>query len=70
MSGPQLLYNAYFMHINYGVTLVVMNNAVCRTCLSSVLEVTCLIERLLSCASMLDVIEMVACPTFMSHMLD
>ena len=36
MSGPQLLYNAYIMHINCGIKLVVMNNTVCLTCLSSV----------------------------------
>ena len=45
MSGPQLLYNAYVMHINYGIMLVVMNNVVCPTCLSSVPEATCLIAR-------------------------
>ena len=70
MSGPQLLYNTYVMHINCGITLVVMNNAVCPTRLSSVLEATCLIEHPLSHASMLDVTEMEACPTFRSHMLD
>ena len=31
-------------------------------------EVTCLIEHPTSCASMPKVIEMVACPTFMSHL--
>ena len=67
MSGPRLLYNTYVMHINCGITLVVMNNTVCPTRLSSVLEATCLIKRPLSHASMLDVTEMVACPTFMRH---
>ena len=45
MSGPQLLYNAYFMHIDIGTILVVMNNVVCPTRLSLVSEVTCLIAR-------------------------
>ena len=52
MSGPQLLYNAYVMHINCGITLVVMNNTMCPTRLSSVFEATCLIARPLLCASM------------------
>ena len=69
MSGPQLLCNAYIMHINYGITLVMMNNAVCPTCLSSVLKATCLIACSIPHASMLETTKMVACPTFMSHYL-
>ena len=46
MSGPQLLYNAYVMHINYGLMLVVMNNTVCPTRWSSVPKATCLIVLL------------------------
>ena len=45
MSGPQLLYNAYIMHINCGIMLVMMSNAVCLTHLSLVSEATCLIAR-------------------------
>ena len=45
MSSPQFLYNAYIMHINCGIMLVVMNNVVCPTRLSVVLEATCLIVR-------------------------
>ena len=45
MSGPQLLYNAYVMHINCGIMLAVMNNVVCPTRLSSVPEVTYFITR-------------------------
>ena len=43
MISPQFFYNAYVMHINCGIMLVVMNNVVCPTRLSSVPEVTCLI---------------------------
>ena len=66
MSGPQLIYNTYVMHINCGIPLVVMNNAVCPTRWSSVPEATCLIAYLILRSSMLKVIEMVTCPTFMS----
>ena len=29
MSHPQLIYNAYVMHINCGIMLIMMNNAMC-----------------------------------------
>ena len=52
MSGPQLLYNAYIMHIICDIMLVVMNNAMCPTRLSSMLEATFLIAGPLPHASM------------------
>ena len=70
MSSPQLLYNAYIMHINSGITFVVMNNAVYPTRLSSVPKATCLIAHPLPRASMPEVTEMVVCTTFMSHLPD
>ena len=50
--------------------LVMVTSAMCRTRLSSVLQATCLIARLLPRATMLEVTEMMACLTFMIHMLD
>ena len=44
------------------------NNRVCPTHLSLMLEVTCSIERPISCASMSEVTEMVTCLSFMSNM--
>ena len=70
MSGPQLIYNAYVMYINYGITLVVMNNTVCPTHWSSVLEETYLIVHLTPRSSMPEVTEKVACPTSMSLLPD
>ena len=58
------------MHINCGITLVVMNNVVCSIRLSSVPKATCLITRPLLRVSMPKVTEMVACSTLMSHFPD
>ena len=69
MSGPQL-YITLMLYINCGITLVMVNDVACLTCLSSVLETTCSIERLIPCASMLKVIKMVACLTFTGQLLD
>ena len=37
------------LYVNCGITLVMVNNAACPTCLSSVPETTCLIEHVLRC---------------------
>ena len=58
------------MHINYDITLVVMNNAVCPPCWSSVPEVTCLIAYPTPQSLMDEVTDMVACLTFMSLLPD
>ena len=56
------------LYINCGITLVMMNNGVCPNHLSMMPEATCSIERLIPCASMIEVIETVACLICMSHM--
>ena len=56
------------LYINCGIMIVVVNNEVCPTRLSPMPKATCSIKRLIPCASMLEVIEMVACLTFMSHL--
>ena len=56
------------LYINYGIMLIVVNNGVCPIHLSLMPKVTCSIDRPISCASMPEVIEMVACPSFTSHM--
>ena len=57
------------LYINCGTTLVVVNNGVCPTHLSLMPEATCSIKRPIRCASMPEVIEMVALLSSMSHML-
>ena len=64
------IYSAYVIHINCGITLVVMNNTVCPTRWSLVLEATCLIARLTPRSPMPEVNEMLACLTFMSLLSD
>ena len=61
-------HNAYVIH-NYGITLVMVNNGVCPTHLSLMLEATCSIERPIPCALILEVIEIVTRLSCMNHML-
>ena len=57
------------LYINCGITFVVVNNGVCPTYLSLMLEATCSIKRPIPYALMSEVIEMVAYLICMSHML-
>ena len=57
------------LYINCGIALVVVNNRMCPTHLYLMPKATCSIERPISCASMPEVIEMVAYPSCMSHTL-
>ena len=56
------------LYINYGLTVVVVNNKACPTCLSLMPEATCSIELLISCALMPKVTEIVTCLAFKSHL--
>ena len=56
------------MYINCGITLVVMNNVMCPTRLSLVPKATCLIMHTIPYVLILEVIEMVSCLTFTSHL--
>ena len=58
------------LHINCDIMLVVVNNTACPICLSLVLETTCSIKHLISCASMPKAIEIIACSAFTGHLSD
>ena len=55
------------LYINCGVTIVKVDSNACPARLSFMHEATNLIEHLIPCTSMPEVVEMEAYPTFLNH---
>ena len=62
------LYKQLF--INFDVTAIEVNSNACLTCLPFMPEVTYLIEHPIPYTSMHKIVEIVAYPTFLSHLPD
>ena len=56
------------LHINYDIAFVEVDNCACYTRLSLMLKATCLLERPILFTSMLEVIKVVVCSTFLNHL--